>query len=142
MENKKTIYRYNEVLQTPEALAEVGALHSNEDHLDESIDYENMDEYDEGELGDGENSEEGTVIEGDVDDDQDDFGGVSALNDSAYDTYDDDNGEQPMKEITVPRIEPGVDNESVNSLNVASKRGYQVANEDSAVDSDKKRRRI
>lgn len=127
------------------------------DDDNESQDYpENEGGYDdEGELGDGENSEEGTVIadEDDVDVDVDedakedgqlDFGITKPMHHSASDTfYDEENDGQPMKEITFT-IEQGEESgdDSKSRQNLNTKRGYDIVTEDVSVDPEKKRRKI
>ena len=113
---------------------EVENLHEEEN---ESINYEYGEEYDEeGELGDGEHSEEGTVI-------ADEDGEENAVDQNF--AYDDDNGGggQPMREITV-RIEKeeGSIIDSVNRQGMNTKRGYEVATENSTVDPGIKRRKL
>lgn len=124
------------------------------DDDNESQDYpENEGDYDdEGELGDGENSEEGTVIadEDDVDVDEDakedgqlDFGITKPMHHSTSDTYyDEENDGQPIKEITFT-IEQGEESsDDPKSRQMNSKRGYDIATEDVSVDPEKKRRKI
>lgn len=137
--------RYNEVLQTPEAMSEVDSLNQNKTDMDEQMNY--IEEYDdeEGELEDGENSEDGTVVPGDGDDEGDDTVD-DQFNQFNNDVYDDFNsGGQPMKEITV-RLEsnetetPIVKNGPVLNNN---KRGYDVSSTvDPTDESDNKRRKI
>jgi len=98
---------------------------------DESLGYQNGYDDDEGELGDGENSEDGTMIDDDVDGEGNDNGDFGTDNPEMY--YDDENTDSPMKEITV-RIEEG----GLNSV----KRGYDDTSDDVPVDPEKKRRRV
>merc|ERR1711937_602689 len=83
-QTEAVIERYNDILQTPEAMSEVENLHDDEN---ESLNYQGLEdvEYDEeGELGDGENSEEeGTVV---ADEDE----GEENVDGQTY-AYDDDN---------------------------------------------------
>jgi len=141
-ETEAVIDRFNIILETPEAQARAQSL---QPCSDTSFDMHSSDAaiagyLEEGELDD--NTEEGTVVadedegEENVDNDQMGFGEVNVQNnDSAYDTYDEENG-QPMKEVIVPRIESGEVDITIN------KRGYSVANDEGDIDQDKKRRKI
>ena len=126
-------------------MSEVDSLHHNKNDMVEQVNY--IEEYDdeEGDLEDGENSEDGTVVPGDGDDEGDDTVD-DQFNQFNTDVYDDFNsGGQPMKEITV-RLEsnetetPVVKNGPVLNNN---KRGYDVSGTvDSIDESDNKRRKI
>ena len=112
-------------------MAEIGRIY----------DEESLETDEEGELDDGGNSDEGTVV-ADEDDDQDDnvdgeiaFGSTKPMLGDVSDSH-------PMSEITVS-IAGEQENINENSpQNTNNKRGYEVATEDSTVDTDKKRRKI
>lgn len=119
-------------------------MDSSQGDENDSLDYENLEETSdyEGELGDGENSEEGTVVadedEGEENVDDHGFGDVKQMNDSDM-YYDDENDGQPMKEITF-RIDTG--GENGDHEHSSNKRGHGEANDESIVDPEKKRRKI
>ncbi len=145
-------HRYNEVLQTPEAISEADSLRQNNKKLDEPVNYIEEEYDEEGDLGDGENSD-GTVVPGDGDDEGDDTVDDQFNQFSSSEVYDDfNNGGHPMREITVridqssESVSPSIPSISKNGPllnNNNNKRGYDVSRTDEPInESENKRRKI